>query len=48
MRSGMLIARGEVLLFADADGATRISDVEKLEEELRKTVAPGIAPCLLL
>ncbi|TPX58785.1 hypothetical protein PhCBS80983_g02901 [Powellomyces hirtus] len=33
---GMLVARGEWMLFADADGATRFSDVELLEDRLRK------------
>ena len=31
----MLAARGRRLLFADADGATRFSDITKLEVELR-------------
>ena len=31
---GMLSARGESLLFADADGATHFPDIEKLEEVL--------------
>jgi hypothetical protein len=30
----MLVGRGELLLFMDADGATRVSDVEKLEAAL--------------
>lgn len=29
---GMLSARGRHLLFADADGATQFSDLDKLEE----------------
>lgn len=33
VRLGMLSARGERLLFADADGATRFSDLHKLEQE---------------
>jgi len=32
VRRGMLVARGEYLLMADADGATRFSDIEKLEQ----------------
>lgn len=32
VRLGMLSARGKRLLFADADGATKFSDIEKLEE----------------
>jgi len=31
---GMLRGRGQRLLFADADGATQFSDLEKLEKEL--------------
>ena len=31
VRLGMLSARGQLLLFADADGATQFSDLEKLE-----------------
>ncbi|KAJ3285522.1 dolichyl-phosphate beta-glucosyltransferase [Rhizoclosmatium sp. JEL0117] len=33
---GMLVARGDMLLFADADGATRFSDIELLEKALDK------------
>uniref|UniRef100_A0A023GMZ9 Dolichyl-phosphate beta-glucosyltransferase n=1 Tax=Amblyomma triste TaxID=251400 RepID=A0A023GMZ9_AMBTT len=33
VRMGMLSARGKWLLFADADGATKFSDLDKLEEE---------------
>ncbi|GAX81411.1 hypothetical protein CEUSTIGMA_g8841.t1 [Chlamydomonas eustigma] len=36
VRRGCLCSRGEVVLFMDADGATRISDLEKLECALRK------------
>ena len=32
----MQIARGQNILFMDADGATKISDVEKLESELQR------------
>lgn len=38
VRKGMLCARGALVLFADADSATRISDLEKLEEEVWKVV----------
>ncbi|KAJ3026719.1 UNVERIFIED_CONTAM: dolichyl-phosphate beta-glucosyltransferase [Siphonaria sp. JEL0065] len=38
---GMMVARGEKLLFADADGATRFADVEFLEYELSKVVKDG-------
>lgn len=34
MRSGVLRSRGSMILFVDADGATRFSDFERLEEEL--------------
>lgn len=33
-RAGMLVARGRLLLLADADGATRIGDLERLERAL--------------
>lgn len=32
----MQSARGSVLLFADADGATKFSDIEKLEDSLQQ------------
>jgi len=32
----MLRSRGRRLLFADADGATKFTDIEKLEAELAK------------
>ena len=32
----MLSSRGKLLLFADADGATKFADLEKLEAELIK------------
>ncbi|KAH7282014.1 hypothetical protein KP509_35G008300 [Ceratopteris richardii] len=35
VRKGMLCARGELLLMLDADGATKITDLEKLEIELK-------------
>lgn len=34
----MLSARGSVLLFADADGATKFSDITKLENCLSKLI----------
>ena len=34
VKAGMLVGRGELLLFMDADGATRVSDLEKLEAAL--------------
>lgn len=33
------MTRGETLLFVDADGATRFSDLELLEEQLAKKAA---------
>lgn len=36
VREGMLIARGEVCLFMDADGATRVSDMEALESAVKE------------
>ena len=33
---GVLRSRGNHILFADADGATRFADVDKLETELVK------------
>jgi len=38
VKAGMLVARGEVVLFMDADGATKVSDVEKLEASLQSVV----------
>lgn len=34
----MLSARGSVLLFADADGATKFGDLEKLDESLENVL----------
>ncbi|CAH8540574.1 unnamed protein product [Dicrocoelium dendriticum] len=39
VRFGMLSARGRILLFADADGATKFSDIEKLEDALSSVIA---------
>jgi dolichyl-phosphate beta-glucosyltransferase len=36
VRFGTMHARGQLIMFADADGATRFSDVSKLEDELRR------------
>ncbi|XP_046626526.1 dolichyl-phosphate beta-glucosyltransferase isoform X1 [Neodiprion virginianus] len=36
IRLGLQSARGSVLLFADADGATKFSDIEKLEASLQQ------------
>ncbi|KAG8645059.1 hypothetical protein MANES_10G030400v8 [Manihot esculenta] len=34
IRKGMLNARGELLLMLDADGATKVNDLEKLENQI--------------
>lgn len=34
VRSGVLCARGKIILFADADGATKFSELNKLERQL--------------
>lgn len=34
----MLSARGSALLFVDADGATKFSDLQKLDDSLRKVL----------
>ena len=36
LKQGMLRGRGKQLLFADADGATRFSDIQSLENEMGK------------
>lgn len=42
VRAGMLVARGQLLLMADADGATSIRDLERLESALDcQSVGPG-------
>jgi len=41
VRMGMMKARGENLLFADADGATTFEDLVKLEEDLAKIQVDG-------
>ncbi|XP_015904227.1 dolichyl-phosphate beta-glucosyltransferase [Parasteatoda tepidariorum] len=42
VRLGMLYARGRYLLFADADGATKFEDFEKLESEMRQSTVENI------
>ena len=37
----MMICRGQLILMMDADGATRVSDVEKLEAALEKVAVKG-------
>lgn len=39
----MLTARGEWILFADADGATRFADLDELESETKKILMEGCA-----
>lgn len=39
-----MIARGQQLLMADADGATRISDLAKLEAVMKGLTDPGALP----
>ncbi|KAL0027389.1 hypothetical protein WJX79_007641 [Trebouxia sp. C0005] len=41
VKAGMMIARGRQLLMADADGATRISDLAKLEAVMHNVTDPG-------
>eukprot|EP00747_Dinoflagellata_sp_TGD_P167839 gnl/TRDRNA2_/TRDRNA2_193037_c0_seq1.p1 gnl/TRDRNA2_/TRDRNA2_193037_c0~~gnl/TRDRNA2_/TRDRNA2_193037_c0_seq1.p1 ORF type:complete len:329 (+),score=52.95 gnl/TRDRNA2_/TRDRNA2_193037_c0_seq1:43-1029(+) len=41
VRAGMLVARGSLLLMADADGATSIRDLERLELALERHKADG-------
>ncbi|CAE6918276.1 ALG5 [Symbiodinium natans] len=44
VRAGMLVARGQMLLMVDADGATSIRDLERLERALGpRDTAPHIA-----
>ncbi|KAL3838098.1 hypothetical protein ACJIZ3_022689 [Penstemon smallii] len=38
VKQGMLHSRGELLLMLDADGATRVSDLEKLENQIHAVV----------
>lgn len=38
----MQSARGSVLLFADADGATKFCDLEKLEDSLKNILEGNI------
>lgn len=43
VKRGMLIARGEYCLFADADGATKVTELEKLEDALSLGMTAGAA-----
>jgi len=42
IRRGVMVSRGEYVLFADADGATRITDLDNLMEELNKIKKNGL------
>eukprot|EP00899_Mesostigma_viride_P027504 jgi/Mesvir1/7939/Mv11859-RA.1 len=42
VKQGIMRARGQVLLFADADGATNIVDTIKLIDELRQVAVPPV------
>ena len=46
MWQGCLSARGEKILFVDADGATRISDVIKLEQAIDKIAKDHVRVCI--
>jgi dolichyl-phosphate beta-glucosyltransferase len=52
MLQGVQSARGAVILFADADGATKFPDLAKLESSLKDTVKGndnfGNIPCRYL
>ena len=39
---GMLAARGDFLLMVDADGATRFSDLQKLESEMKQLMKKSV------
>eukprot|EP01002_Notosolenus_urceolatus_P004831 NODE_2281_length_1159_cov_8.631532_g1891_i0.p1 GENE.NODE_2281_length_1159_cov_8.631532_g1891_i0~~NODE_2281_length_1159_cov_8.631532_g1891_i0.p1 ORF type:complete len:332 (+),score=57.34 NODE_2281_length_1159_cov_8.631532_g1891_i0:106-1101(+) len=41
VKQGMLIARGEMILMADGDAATKISDLDRLESSLRQLSGAG-------
>jgi hypothetical protein len=41
VKAGVLCARGELVLFADADGATVITGVEALEQRLNEAARKG-------
>ncbi|KAI9297399.1 glycosyltransferase [Neoconidiobolus thromboides FSU 785] len=42
VRRGMLHAKGDLILFADADGATEFRDIDKLEMEMNKIIKDGL------
>lgn len=37
----MLSARGQLILMMDADGATKVSDLDKLEDKLKSMAQPA-------
>ncbi len=37
IRMGVMKSRGKLILFADADGASKFSDFEKLESAIKKS-----------
>ena len=41
-KQGMLHSRGELLLMLDADGATKVTDLEKLENQVISGCMPSI------
>lgn len=45
VRKGVLRARGALVLFADADNATEIRDLAKLEAALASAKRPGVVVC---
>jgi len=46
VKRGMMVARGKYLLMADADAATKIQDLEKLEKELHSVEKNGLGIAL--
>jgi len=46
VRRGMIYGRGQYLLMVDADGATRISDLERLETNLKEVERNGLGVCV--
>jgi len=42
IRRGVMVSRGDYVLFADADGATQISDINSLLEEIEKITVQGL------
>ncbi|CAI4224778.1 unnamed protein product [Auanema sp. JU1783] len=44
VRVGVLHSAGKLVLFADADGATKFSDIEKLEHEMTRSSGGSVDP----